>query len=65
MEMQVDLLSDGELILTTALQGSSPMLNDGQRINLNLNISDNIPALLSSLQAGRSVTDTLERRLNE
>lgn len=65
MEMQVDLLANGDLILSTALEGSSPMLNDGQRINLNLNITDNIPSLLNSLQAGRSVTDTLARRLNE
>jgi len=36
----------------------------GQQINLNLNISDNIPALLQSLQASRSITDALEQRLN-
>ncbi|ALO46940.1 hypothetical protein PS2015_2305 [Pseudohongiella spirulinae] len=65
LDMQVDLLTNGDLILNTALQGSSPMLNDGQRINLNLNITDNIPALLNSLQAGRSVTETLMRRLND
>ena len=53
----------GELTLEMQLQGVSPELNGGQRINLNLNISDNIPALLQSLQAAQSITDRLEELL--
>jgi len=59
----VNYRDTGELELGINLQGVSPELNQGQRINLNLNISDNIPALLNSLQAARSITDTLERAL--
>lgn len=65
LEADVDYREDGELLLAVRMQGVSPQLNQGQRINLNLNISDNIPALLQSLQAGRSVTDLVERRLGE
>ena len=36
----------------------------GQRINLNLNINDNVPALLQSLQAARSVSDSIQARLD-
>jgi hypothetical protein len=46
------------------MEGLSPELNQGQRINLNLNVSDDIPALLQSLQAGRSVTDALQRQMS-
>lgn len=53
----------GELTLEMQLQGESPQLNNGQRINLNLNISDNIPALLQSLQAAQGITDRLEEML--
>lgn len=63
MEATVNYRDSGELELGISLQGISPELNQGQRINLNLNISDNIPALLESLQAGRSITDTLEQTL--
>lgn len=63
LEADVDYREDGELLLAVRMQGVSPELNQGQRINLNLNISDNIPALLESLQAGRSVTELVERRL--
>jgi hypothetical protein len=63
MAATVNYRDTGELELGINLQGVSPELNQGQRINLNLNISDNIPALLNSLQAARSITDTLERAL--
>lgn len=59
----VDYNEAGELTLEMQLQGESPQLNNGQRINLNLNISDNIPALLQSLQAAQGITDRLEELL--
>ena len=60
----MDYRTSGELALAVRLQGLNPDVNNGQRINLNLNISDNIPDLLRSLQAGRSIADTLERQLD-
>lgn len=62
-EADVDYLDSGELELAIRMQGISPGLNDGQRINLNLNISDDIPALLQSLQAARNVSDAIQARL--
>lgn len=64
LDTSVDYRSDGELALAVRLQGQNPDVNSGQRINLNLNISDNIPDLLRSLQAGRSIAETLERQLD-
>lgn len=59
MTAYVDYDLTGELTLAMQLQGVSPNVNNGQRINLNLNISDNIPALLQSLQAAQNITDRL------
>ena len=56
----IDYSPDGELLLTMQLQGHNPDMNNGQRINLTLNLSDNIPALLESLQAARAIEDFLE-----
>jgi len=65
LQSSVDYLEDGELMLSVKLEGINPDMGaTGQQINLNLNISDNIPALLQSLQASRSITDALEQRLN-
>lgn len=63
LSANVEYTEAGELTLEMQLQGESPQLNGGQRINLNLNISDNIPALLQSLQAAQSITDRLEELL--
>ena|GEM_PF-5760525 len=55
--------ANGDLTLQMKMQGLNPDMNNGQRINLNLNVSDNIPTLLRSLQSGRIVADVLERKL--
>jgi hypothetical protein len=60
LESTIDYTPDGELLLAMKMQGHNPDMNDGQRINLNLNLSDNIPALLRSLQAGRAIQDFVE-----
>lgn len=65
MEAEVDYLPSGELILAVKLEGISPAVNNGQQINVNLNVTDNIPALLESLQASRNITDALQRELDE
>ncbi|MDP2140189.1 MAG: YdbH domain-containing protein [Gammaproteobacteria bacterium] len=65
LEAEVDYLPSGELILAVKLEGFSPAVNRGQPININLNVTDNIPALLESLQASRNITDALQRGLDE
>src|SRR5690606_11857675 len=58
----IDYRPDGELLLAMQLQGHNPNMNNGQRVNLNLTLSDNIPVLLESLQARRAIEDLLEER---
>jgi hypothetical protein len=62
LESSIDYAPDGELLLSMQLQGHNPDLDNGRRINLNLNLSDNIPALLKSLQTGRAIEDFLEQQ---
>jgi len=61
MNTEVFYSEEGELLLNVQLRGSNPEMNEGQAINLNVNITDNIPSLLKSLQASRIITDELER----
>jgi hypothetical protein len=58
----IEYTPDGELVLSMKLQGHNPDMPNGQRINLNLNLSDNVPALLESLQAARKINDFLEEQ---
>lgn len=61
----VDFDELGELQLSLQMQGQSPNVGQGQRINLNLNISDNIPALLQSLQAADNIAERLQDLLEQ
>lgn len=53
----------GDLLMQVQLRGTNPDMNAGQAINLNVNITDNIPTLLRSLQASRVITEELESML--
>ena len=63
MNTEVYYDKDGELLMEVQLRGLNPSMNDGQPINLNLSVTDNIPSLLKSLQASRVITDELEEKL--
>jgi len=52
----------GELLLNMKLTGANPDMNNGQAINLNLNLSNNIPQMLKSLQVGRDISQVIERQ---
>ncbi len=53
----------GDLLMEVELRGINPDMNGGQPINLNVNVTDNIPSLLRSLQAGQAIQDRLEQQL--
>lgn len=54
---------NGDLRMEVQLQGINPDMNGGQPINLNVNVTDNIPSLLQSLKAGQEISERLEQRL--
>lgn len=63
--MNADVFYDenGDLRLAVQLRGNNPDMNNGQAINLNVNITDNLPTLIRSLQASRVITEVLEQSL--
>jgi len=63
MDTRVFYDSNGDLRLEVQLAGVNPDMNGGQAINLNVNITDNIPTLLRSLYAGRAISERLEEYL--
>ena len=54
---------EGDLDLAVAMRGANPDLNNGQKIHLNLNASNNIPQLIASLQSSRTITELLQQHL--
>jgi hypothetical protein len=58
----VNYTESGDLKLQMRLTGINPDMDATQPVILNLDLENNIPQLLRSLQATRSLEDILERR---
>ena len=60
---EVNYTDSGDLKLQMRLTGTNPDVDPDQPIVLNLGIENNVPQMLRSLQATRSIEDVLEKRL--
>jgi hypothetical protein len=65
LQSKVDFSTDGILHLSTSLTGSNPDLEGGRRVNFNLDIEENIAALLESLRLSEDITKRVEEKYNE
>lgn len=59
----VDYEEDGTLVLGLRLEGSSPEVRDGHPIVLNINLEEDIPALLTSLQLSGRVNEAVTEKV--
>jgi len=60
---EIDYSADGDLKLQLQLTGKNPDLESNRPVILNLGVENNVPQMLKSLRAARSVEDILEQRL--
>jgi len=65
LSSDIDYDENGTLLLGLHLQGNSPEVGDGRAVVLNINIEENIPALLTSLQLSGRVTDAVAERVKK
>ncbi|MCD1640501.1 YdbH domain-containing protein [Pseudomonas stutzeri] len=56
---------NGKLNLGLRLNGHNPALDGGRPINFSINLEEDIPALLTSLQLSDRVSETIQRRVQE
>ncbi|MFO7993780.1 MAG: YdbH domain-containing protein [Marinobacter sp.] len=61
----VDYDQDGRLVLGLRLEGSSPDVRDGHPIVLNINLEEDIPALLTSLQLSGRVNEAVTEKVRD
>jgi hypothetical protein len=62
---EIEYNADGDLKLQLQLTGKSPGLDETRPVVLNLGVENNIPQMLKSLRAARSVEEILEKRLQK
>ncbi|NHN38000.1 hypothetical protein G8764_11885 [Pseudomaricurvus alcaniphilus] len=63
LDVQVDADEAGDLVLRARLQGNNPDLKQQRPIHFNLNITENIPALLKSLKLTQDISQDLNQRI--
>lgn len=61
----VEYDESGDLLLGMRITGVNPEMDPNQPVILNLNVENNIPELLRSLQAIRSIEEVLEQRTGQ
>lgn len=55
--------TNGKLMLGLTLQGQNPNLQQGRAINLNVNLEEDLPALITSLQLTNKLNDVITQRV--
>ena len=64
LSSEVTYSERGDLLLGVRLEGVNPNLDPNQPVVLNLNVENNVPEMLRSMRATRSIEEVFQRRLN-
>ena len=65
LSSDVNYDTQGKLSLALKLQGSNPALENGRAINLNINLEEDLPALITSLQLSSKISDKIKQRVQQ
>ena len=65
LRSQVDYDPQGKLLLTMRLEGQNPAIEQGRPIHFNINLEEDIPSLLASLQLTDKVNEIIRRRVQQ
>jgi hypothetical protein len=65
LDVQINCDQAGRLVLHMKLQGKNPDFKNGRPIHFNLQVEENIPALLQSLQITKGIEEQIEKLFQE
>ncbi len=63
LDGSVDYTTSGTLQLGLRLHGQNPAIEQGRPINFNINLQEDVPSLLASLQLTDKVNDIIQQRI--
>lgn len=61
----VELQPDGKVLLGVKLHGFNPKLQQGRPVHFNINVEEDLPALLTSLQLSGQISDRVRQRIQQ
>lgn len=62
LNIGVTYQADGTALLDTRLKGKNPGWNNGRPVNLGINVEENLPKLIQTLQITDQLTESLKKR---
>jgi hypothetical protein len=65
LSSKVSYDTNGKLLLGLSLQGSNPNMQQGRTINLNVNLEEDLPALITSLQLTNKLNELITKRVQQ
>jgi hypothetical protein len=61
----VELQPNGKVLLQIKLHGYNPKLQQGRPVHFNINVEEDLPALLTSLQLSGQISDRVRQRIQQ
>ena len=62
---EVSYDEDGKLLLALRLEGRNPALENGRPVHFNINLEEDLPAMIASIQLSNQISDIVKKRLQE
>ena len=62
---EVSYDENGKLLLALRLEGKNPALEKGRPVHFNINLEEDLPAMIASIQLSNQVSDLVKKRLQE
>lgn len=56
---------NGKLLLAVRLEGKNPALEKGRPVHFNINLEEDLPAMIASIQLSNQISDLVKKRLQE
>ena len=61
----VSYSKEGQLVLALKLEGNNPDFEKGRAVNFSINLEENLPAMITSLQLSGQVSDLVKKRVQQ
>lgn len=61
----VSYSKEGQLVLALKLEGNNPDFEQGRAVNFSINLEENLPAMITSLQLSGQVSDLVKKRVQQ
>ena len=65
LDSQISLDEQQKLRLKLRLEGNNPKVEQGRQVNLNIQIEEDLPALITSMQISNQINSTIQQRIQE